>query len=172
MAKEFNISKVTGMCRLCEQPAQPGEPIMALARITGEELVREDYHLSCWEKTQHDDPAGAADVLGVWRTSVPRPQEKKRLFVDDALLVNFFERLEGQTVPARLRFRYVLALILMRKRLLVYEGMTRGTDGLETWKMRQRGTDRTHAVVDPKLDEDQIAEVSASLGEVMEGDFE
>jgi len=69
------------------------------------------------------------------------------------------------------KFRYVLTLILMRKRLLSYEGMTT-TDGVDIWKMRIRGTDRFYQVIDPKLDEEQVSEVSSSLGEIMEGDFE
>jgi len=34
------------------------------------------------------------------------------------------------------------------------------------------GDDNQHLVIDPKLTEDQIAEVSMNLGEIMEGDFQ
>lgn len=177
MVKDFKISKTQGLCTKCNQTLEPGEEIYALVRADEEELERQDFHLKCFcndEASQEtlienmqDDP----NVLGVWRTHIPRPEEKKKLLIDNALLINFFERLEGQTEPAKLKFRYVLTLILMRKRLLNYEGMITAND-IDTWKMRVRGTDRYYQVIDPKLDEQQVSEVSASLGEIMEGDFE
>ena len=171
MAKEFNIAKPEGKCFACGEDLPPGTPIVALVKAADEELVREDYHVACWTEPLDAAASTNVNVLGVWRTSIPQKEEKKKLLIDDALLVNFFERLEGQQDPSRVAFRYVLALILMRKKLLTYEGMTR-RDGVEVWNMRQRGTDRTHQVVDPKLDEDRIAEVSTHLGDIMEGDFE
>ena len=188
MVRDFKISKTQGVCAQCEQILEPGDEIYALVRADAEELEREDYHLKCFfnngstaietkasdiatQETlianQLDDPK----VLGLWRTHIPHPEEKKKLLIDNALLINFFERLEGHSEPAKLKFRYVLTLILMRKRLLNYEGMTT-TDGVDIWKMRIRGTDRYYQVIDPKLDEEQISEVSSSLGEIMEGDFE
>ena len=175
MVRDFKISKTQGLCAKCEKPLEPGEEIYALVRAGEEELEREDYHLGCWDlshnesfdSTTQDDP----NVLGVWKTHIPHPEEKKKLLIDNALLLNFFERLEGHEESSKLKFRYVLTLILMRKRLLNYEGMTT-TDGVDLWKMRVRGTDRFYKVIDPKLDEEQISEVSSSLGEIMEGDFE
>jgi len=101
---------------------------------------------------------------------VPRKEEKKKLLVDDAVLVEFFERLEGQQEPERLQFRFVLALILMRKRKLAYEGSEK-QDEQDVWVMRMRGTKNIHHVIDPHLDEDKIAAVSESLSTIMEGDF-
>ena len=199
MAKDFKISRTQGLCIRCNQTLEPGDEIYALVRAEQDELLREDYHVRCWDllhnasanaepriphetsgeedtvwamkdtavRKPQDDP----DVLGVWKTRIAQPEEKKKLLVDNALLVNFFERLEGHDEPSRVKFRYVLTLILMRKRLLNYEGITT-SDGVDIWKMRLRGTNLFYSVIDPKLDEEQVSEVSASLGEIMEGDFE
>lgn len=172
MAKDFKIAKPEGTCIACGETIAPGEEIVALARADEEELLRQDYHPACWEGLGENRPDNDPDVLGVWRTHVPRPEEKKKLLVDNSLILNFFERLDGTDKPSRINFRYVLALILMRKKILVYEGMSRHDDGTETWKMRLKGSDAMHEVIDPHMDEDQIAEVSSSLGEIMEGDFE
>ncbi len=63
---------------------------------------------------------------------MPRPEEKKKLFVDDQVLCDLFERLAEVTEPAKVNFRFVLGLILMRKRLIVYE-TTRHDDGKDVW---------------------------------------
>ncbi len=172
MAKDFKISKTEGICCKSGEAIPPGEEFVALVRIREDELIREDYSLAGWEELGEEKPAEAPDVLGVWRTRTPTTQEKKKLFVDDGLLINFFERLEGQDDPARINFRYVLGLILMRKKLLIYEGTERNDDGTEVWKMRLKGSDRVHEVIDPRMDDEKIAAVSASLGEIMQGDFE
>lgn len=160
------------MCVKCGQPLPPGTDVIALVRANGEELFREDYHLSCWVEPVEKQASANKDVLGVWRTKIPTREEKKKLLIDDVLLINFFERLAGQEDTSRINFRFVLALILMRKKLLSYQGMDRNDDGMEVWKMKLRGSDELHEVFDPKMDEFMISQVSASLGEVMQGDFE
>jgi len=65
----------------------------------------------------------------------------------------------------------VVALILMRKKLLIYDRMDTDDREREIWTMHLRGRDEKVFVMDPKLTEDRIAEVSADLSEIMEGDF-
>ena len=167
MAKEFNISKPSGLCTACQQPLQPGQELVAAVRDDNDELVRQDFCTACWKGEMGDDP----NVVGVWRTRIPQPTEKKKLLVDDAILVNLFERLGGADAPAKINFRYVLALVLWRKKLLVYDGMKRQGDGSEIWKMHFKGSDQVHEVIDPKMDDLKIAEVSGQLSQIMEGEL-
>ncbi len=171
MAKDFKISKTAGICTQTGEEIAPGEPFMAVARITDDEILREDYRLAAWEQLDTEAIAADPDVLGIWRTRRPQPEEKKKLLIDDNLILQFFERLDGTDDPSRQNFRYVLCLILMRKRLLAYEGMQRREDGTEVWQMRRRGSDNMHEVIDPRLDEDKITAVSQQLGDIMQQDF-
>ncbi len=171
MAKEYNISKTSGACSNCESIMQPEDEYVAVVREVEEEFRREDYCLSCWDSEDKSPDAESPDVLGAWRTRVPLPQEKKKLFVDDELLVNFFRRLEDAEDAAKLTFRYVLALVLMRKRMLVYDRMERTDEGVEIWQMHFKGSDQVEKVIDPKMDEDKIAEVSGQLGQIMESEL-
>jgi len=167
MAKDYDIAKTGGRCVACERELAPGEEFLATVREDGEELTRCDYCPACAENRPPDEPG----VLAAWRTKVPRPQEKKRLFVDDDVLVGFFERLADAEDDAKVNFRFVLALILMRKKLLVYDRLRTEPDGREVWLMHFRGQEQALEVLDPKLDDEKIAEVSGRLGEVMEVDL-
>ncbi|MBI5722931.1 MAG: hypothetical protein HZA50_03155 [Planctomycetes bacterium] len=167
MGKEYEIAKITGICQGCNRQMQPDEDVVAAVFEAEELLERRDYCPDCWNALPSISTAGA---LGVWRTKVPRPQEKKKLLIDDGLIVNFFERLAGSEEPARINFRFVLALVLMRKKLLVYDGMF-NRDGAEIWKMHFKNTPEAHEIVNPKMDEDKIAEVSGQLGQIMECDL-
>jgi hypothetical protein len=86
--------------------------------------------------------------------------------VDDGVLCELFERLASTTEPAKLNFRFVLGLILMRKRMIVYED-TRQEEGKEIWSVRFKGRDDRLNLLNPKLDEQQVMEVSQQLGEIL-----
>ena len=165
MAKDYDIAKPAGLCHGSNRELVPGEAFVAVLRESDGQLLREDYCLEYWQAHPcENDPS----VVGTWRTHVPEPQQKKKLLIDNELLMNLFERLDGADEPARINFRYVLTLILMRKKLLVYDHMEKDGQGRNVWRLRVRGTDRMHEVIDPSLDEDQIAEVSEHLNEIME----
>ena len=70
------------------------------------------------------------------------------------------------TETAKLNFRFVLGLILMRKRLLIYEN-TRLEGEKEFWTVRRRGRDGSLDLLNPRLGEEQITEVSQQLSQVL-----
>jgi hypothetical protein len=85
-------------------------------------------------------------------------------------LVSFFQRLAGENEPARVQFRFVLALILMRKRLLRYED-SGAKDGAEMWRMTLVSDHSIHEVINPRLTDDQIEDVSRQLGTILHSDM-
>ncbi|MBS3733813.1 MAG: hypothetical protein KGY99_02695 [Phycisphaerae bacterium] len=166
MGKEYNISKATGRCAACERELAAGEAYLATVIEAGDDLERRDYCTSC-------RPPGEAtgDALAAWRSRVPQPQDKRKVFVDDDVLVSFFERLADAEDPAKVNFRFVLALVLMRKKRLVYDGRRTDETGRDVWRMHFRGDESTCEVTDPNMDEQKIAEVSEQLGQIMETDL-
>ncbi len=171
MAKEYHLGTPGSLCSACGKPLAEGEHIVATATFENNELVRTEYHPHCWVEPVDKPGGGNDELLGVWQTRIPKKKEKKKLLVDDDLLVNFFLRLEGQQQPERVNFRFVLALILLRKKILAYENSFQ-KEGRTIWRMRFKKGKQTHEVVDPGMDDEKISSVSDSLSEVMEGDFD
>jgi hypothetical protein len=66
----------------------------------------------------------------------------------------------------KINFRFVLGLILMRKRLIAYEDAKKD-DGKDVWVVRMKGKEERLNLIDPKLDEQQVTEVSQQLGEIL-----
>ncbi len=157
---QYDVGRPGGVCSVCQEPLPPGTKIMASLRETPVGFARLDISMGCWDKV---DRTG---LLAFWKTSVPSPEAKKKVFVDDAVLCELFERLKDTTEPAKLNFRFVLGLILMRKRMLVYES-SREEDGRDLWTVRLRGKDLMMDLLNPRLDEQQVAEVSQQLGEIL-----
>ena len=89
------------------------------------------------------------------------------MFVDDQMLMAFFERLEKETEQEKIDFRFVLALILMRKRLLKYDSSRTETDQ-EIWQLRITGDKQTVEVINPHLDEEKIEQLSGQISEILQ----
>ncbi len=114
-------------------------------------------------------------MFSYWKTTIPETQQKKKLFVDDGVLLDLFHRLESRTESADIQFRFVLALLLMRKRLIKYEGTEPPveTDGTangtvsEIWRMVLRNSGQAVRVINPHLTTEQIGEVSEQLSSIL-----
>jgi hypothetical protein len=162
--EQREVATPTGVCAATGRELAEGDEYYAVLFEEGDSFRRADYALEAWT----GPPEGA---YCFFRTRVPvRAPKKKSLLVDDDMLVNFFARLAEETEAVRLQFRFVLALILMRKRLLRYE-QTVQDQGDEYWQMRLVRDASLHRVLNPRLTDEQIEGVSQQLGAILRGDF-
>ena len=106
-------------------------------------------------------------VYCYWKSKVATEDEKKQLFVDDAMLMAFFERLATETEPEKINFRFVLTLVLMRKRRLKYDS-TKTENGKEIWHLRVVGENEFVDVINPNLGEEQIEHLSSQIGQILQ----
>jgi hypothetical protein len=159
-AGTYDVSRPHGRCHVTQEAIEPGTKFMAALRETPAGFERVDVSLGAWPQFDR------ADVLAHWQTVMPRAEQKRKVFVDDQVLCELFERLGSATEPAKLNFRFVLGLILMRKRMIIYEA-TRNEAEREVWSVRFKGRDDRLDLVNPKLDETQVHEVSQQLGEIL-----
>ena len=200
----YEIPRTSGVCVSTGRELVPGEPYYAALvdlpddqPSDGEEnkdkagealralgLCRIDVSPEAWEEGFRPD-----GMFGYWKSTVPEANQKKKMFIDDAVLMNLLERLADATEPERLAFRYVLALILMRKKLLRYDGnetRTAEVDGEpveQTWwkltpkldlakgMMGKWHPDIRLVVLDPKLDESRIEQVMQQLGDILQAEL-
>ncbi len=160
---EWEINKPLGQCWGSGKKIEYGEEYFGALVETEEGLQRRDYCADYW---QSEKP----DVFCFWKTRLPNPDQKKQIFVDDDMLMAFFDRLEKETEPEKINFRFVLALILMRKRHLKYDE-TRIDNGNEIWRLRVVGDKQTAEVVNPHLNEEQIEQLSSQIGQILQTDL-
>jgi hypothetical protein len=163
-AAGYALAKAQGKCHVCGKEIAAGQKLMAAVRDTPAMLERLDICTECWEGF---DRCG---LLGFWQTSVPSAAAKKHIFIDDEVLCDLFERLGDASEAAKLNFRFVLGLILMRKRRIVYES-SRVEGEKEFWSVRFRGREERLDLLNPRLSEQQVAEVSTQLGEILSADL-
>lgn len=161
---DWEIKKTLGQCYGTEEPFKVGDEYFAALVETAEGLERRDYSEQYWNENK-------PDVYCFWKTKMSNPDDKKRLFVSDEMLMAFFERLTDETEQEKINFRYALTLILMRKRRLKYDSSRHDDDGREVWTLNVTGENRSVEVIDPHLTEDQIGILSEQMGQIMQVDL-
>ena len=157
---QWEINKPLGQCFGSGRKIEYGEEYFAALVETGQGLGRQDYSREFWDSNK-------PSVYCYWRTKLPSPDQKKHIFIDDEMLMAFFERLSQETEQEKINFRFVLALILMRKRRLKYDSSRTGEDR-EIWHLRVVGEDRFVDVVNPHLDEKQIEQLSSQISLILQ----
>ena len=161
---EWKISKTDGFCEGSKRELRVGEEYFAALVETDEGLQRRNFCEEYWEEQK---PA----VFCYWKTKMTDANEQKKFFIDDDMLIAFFERLEKESEPEKVNFRFVIALILMRKRRLKYEGSD-VVEGSEVWHLRPSGEKNAVDVVNPHLGEAQIEQLSSQLGQILQVELE
>jgi len=159
--ENWKIRKPLGQCSGTNKEFQPGEEYYAALVETDEDLQRRDYCAEYWHSEK-------PDVYCFWKTRLAESDRKKRrLFVDDRMLMSFFERLGRETEQEKLNFRFVVALILMRKKILKYDSSKVEKD-TEIWRLRVTGENRCVDVVNPSLNEEQVEQLASQIGEILQ----
>jgi hypothetical protein len=112
---EYQFRPIGKKCAATGDDLVPGELCHSVVVERDGELVRLDYSEQGWK----GPPEGA---LGEWKCVVPKPAEVRHEPLDTTALMSCFEQLIEEASPAREGLRYILALLLVKKRRLRLEG--------------------------------------------------
>jgi len=157
--EKWQVERSAGRCFGTGREIAAGEEYFGALVEAADGFARRDYSVEYWQRKN-------PEVFCYWKTRMPT-DEKKPVFIDDNMLMAFFDRLEGDAEPERVDFRFVLAMILMRKRRLKYD-RGKNDNGREIWSLKVAGEDRTVEVLNPNLNEEQIERLSGQLGQIMQ----
>ncbi len=156
--QEYHIRKLSD----AESALEPGDPIVAalIESEDGEGFDRIDFSPDAWASSERP-----ANLFALWRTSVCEPNKDNKHRIDEQTVGDLFEQLAESSEPRQLALRLILALMMMRKRLLTYQGREQ-RDGADVMLLRRRGAaeGEPHVeVVDPGLSEEMLADLSEQI---------
>ena len=160
MVTDWDIAKTSLTCAECEREFAEEEKIFSALYDEPASIVRRDYCDACWQRQ------GADLIFSFWQTRIPRRDAPVRRFVDDEIVLDLFRRLDGRNDPQKRNFRYVLALLLMRKKALKFTEFRRSEDG-DALVLCDRLNECEHIVADPHLSEEQIQKVTEEVGQIL-----
>jgi hypothetical protein len=156
---DYHLQANTRRCAATGEELRAGERFYGVLLVEGGKFLRKDYSESAWQ----GPPDGA---LGFWRSRVGDSQAPKRPPVDDDLLLECLQRSEGEADPTKVAFRYVLALLLMRKKRLRLED-ARKEGGREVMLLRCTRKGDRFQVADPALSDQELESVQEDVFRVL-----
>jgi hypothetical protein len=156
---EYQIQPNTRRCAVTGRELRPGEKFYTALLEEGDHFLRQDFSAEAW----HGPPENA---FGFWAGKVPSDDNLHKPRFDDELLFDCFQRLEGQTDIGRVNFRYVVALLLMRRKRLKFE-QTVTHDDVEKLCLRCVRTGERFEVINPRLSSEEMTQVQEEVFRVL-----
>src|SRR3954470_5386608 len=155
----YPFVRSTGRCAATGQAFAEGDPYIATLVERHGGLERLDFSAAAWDQGRRPD----APLFGFWRARYQAAESKKQPLLGDAELLDLFEELGAATEPRQLTFRYLLTLLLIRRRVLRVVATKPGQMLVLPRGSRSGGgggeaTCEPIAVVDPGLDDQAIAD--------------
>ncbi|MCS6863589.1 MAG: hypothetical protein RMJ56_14090 [Gemmataceae bacterium] len=158
---DYEIQAPSRVCAATQRELKPGESYWAVLTEQSGKLVRRDFAAEAWS----GPPPGA---IAYWRGKVPVAGQKPRNpVINEELLVDCLERLKDRTEPEGQNFRYVVALLLMRRKRFKFEDAGRDDQGRDVLIVRDVRSGAVHTIVDPHVDDEQLAAVQADVFRVL-----
>jgi hypothetical protein len=161
---DWKITKRQSACSTCEREFAEGELHFSSLVLRTEAVAREDSCVECWRARP---PGGGVEAILWWRTR-QRSDRRRGVALNLEALEALFLQLEGRTEVALRELRYVLCLILMRKRRLKIERIYRDGNG-EGMVVRRPRRDEHFDVAVFDFTAERIDELRTRLRDVFEG---
>jgi hypothetical protein len=184
---QFQIETSDYQCCGCEKEISCGSRYFSTVVFEDAAFRRRNYCDPCWAGAQNARTAGAEELYAYWRTCRPEPPgaDPRRMRFDPALVLEFFRRLSapagepgdagraadaeamGPAEPQKRDLRFVLALLLVRKKALHFDSSVERNGG-EWLRLTERGDrSRVYWVENPDLTDEQLGRVRDDIGELL-----
>lgn len=181
---DWKISRRRGQCTACERPFEDGERLVSTLRLGPEGLERGEFCRAWWSSRPEDargeacaaacraraeGAAPAGDVEDVfWWATRHSVEAKKTVALDLESLERLFLELEGRDEERLRELRYLLCLLLMRKRRLKVEKIERGAEG-ESFVVRRPRREERHRVFVFDFEPERMEELRTQLQAIFDG---
>ncbi|TWU51129.1 hypothetical protein [Rubripirellula reticaptiva] len=109
MIGEYKFNRPTRQCYALKRPLREGEWYFSVIHEAGDDFVRHDYSAEAW--TGPPD-----DAVGWWKKRMPMSDQRKLVLAPPEVLIDLLRQMDQ--FPDKAKSRYLLALMLMRRRLV------------------------------------------------------
>jgi len=155
---DFEIQRCTRHCAATGRELGPGEEYYSALVAEGADLVRYDYSTEGWRGPPEK-------AIGWWKSQIPGGDNRRKHWAPNDVMLQFFEELAEQ--PDKQDMRYVLALLLTRRRVMRVEETERDPQGGEVVVLYCPRRDATYRVAAVVPDEARVAQIQEELAALL-----
>ncbi|MCG3134778.1 MAG: hypothetical protein HMLKMBBP_02145 [Planctomycetes bacterium] len=158
---DYKFGKRGGACSGCGGALRQGAEAVSALYLDGASFSRRDFCGPCFQ-----DAARRGSPFSWWSAVVPVPEQRKAVF-DLGMAREFLLRLLRDDDPARASLRYLLVLMLMRKRVVVVVGQEERL-GAEVMTVRLPPDETLHEVAAVEIDEEESLRLRDEIGRLFD----
>jgi hypothetical protein len=158
---DFDVQRCTRRCSGSDRELKAGEWVYSALVPRGAQVVRLDFAPEAWKGPPEN-------AIGWWKGRVPDGGNQRTAWAPNDVMLDYFEHLENR--PEKADVRYVLALLLVRRRVIRLENTLTDDQGNETLVIfcpRNEQESRVEAMLP---DDQRIAEIQTELSTLLFGD--
>lgn len=163
MLLEFDVRSCSRRCSSTDRELEPGDVYFSVLTEEGSELVRRDFSVEAWE-------GGRDGCVGWWRSRVPAKEGTRPQLAPTEVMLNLFAALDGR--PDDEPFRYLLGLLLLRRRTLRRDDAHVREDGREILNLFCPRRDERFELVVSEPNAEQAEQLQQRMIDLLYGDGE
>lgn len=158
---DFEVQAFTRRCAKTDEPLQPGDAFFSALVADGANIKRQDYSESAW-----DGPP--EHTIGWWKSRVPDKNDNKMHWAPNDVILHYFEQLAGE--PTQTDTRYVLGLLMIRRRIVRLEQVQRDPEGEETLRLYCPRNEREYELPVVTPTDQRVDEIQNELAKLLFAD--
>ncbi len=156
---EYEVQHCTRHCSTTGREFAPGDEYYSALIEDGDELKRLDFALEAW-------PGPPENAVGWWKSRLPQRNTAKKHWAPNDVMLDFWDRLADD--PDKKDMRYVLTLLLVRRRVFRLEEERRQPNGLEVMVVYCPRRDATYEIPAVMPDQDRIEQIQDELAALLQ----
>lgn len=156
---EVEYHRCTRQCAGTGRELTPGEVIYSALVQQGGEVVRVDYAEEQWK----GPPEGA---IGHWKSRMPEPNAVKPHWAPNDVLLHYFEQLGADREKQDVR--YVLGLLMIRRRILRHEETETNESGHEVMLLHCPRNENEYRLTVVQPERSRLDEIQEELAKFLQ----
>jgi hypothetical protein len=163
MADAWHIGRSSRTCAHSGESIDATQPFFSALAEKDDGFSRLDFTIDSWPDVEK------SDFLAFWKNKGGAHDAEKKPGLDYDRLLAFFDSLEQHDEPRHRLFRYVLALVLSRRRILRLDDLSRTDEG-ERIVVYDRRIRKTMEIISPEATREELERVQERLNQLFDGD--
>jgi len=156
---EYEVQRCTRHCAASGRELIPGEEFYSVLAAEGSELNRHDYSAEAWQGPPEQ-------AVGWWKSQIPDRAGRRKHWAPNDVMLQFFDELAEQ--GDKRDMRYVLALLLVRRRVMRLEDNETDDQGHDVMVLHCPRRDATYKIPAVVPNRRRIEEIQEELARLLE----
>jgi hypothetical protein len=158
---EWDIQSRADACTACQRAFADKEAYHTLLNMSTSGYARRDLCATCFASAARDG------VISYWQGEYKLPPPPPPEAIQKETAETLLRKLVESTDPSHASARYILAVMLERKRILKHRDTVHEDSGAELLVYEHARTGESFTIPDPKLRLDQLAQVQQEVSALL-----